>query len=339
MNTLTPQGVETKESVVEPYDSNSFANEEPFSVGNNGVGREPLSDNDGRQVIQNNVTQNTSVREWRNYDWEKNEQSIAVPILTIIEGFSKQLRPHNSDEETDTADNTGSESDNFWSPYNRNDPEDDDGSPKNTFSVSLYSRDAHEDNPQASLYKLNNGMDTRYFAHGHDPSYYVGNPAGSAYMRLRREDTSQLCVVPCSPVNYIVQPYHYGYYDAASDHSYATGVQLPHLHLPQLQLPPVKFPDLHDISSPHPSVSFDGHGSHGSSSENAQGHNYVVTSNAHAGASQGGHHYGGVSYSHVKDPSSHMAYSLDTPLKYVQTSMVLKPPHPYKKIFPSMNNV
>lgn len=329
MNTFSPQGGETEDSDLEPYDSNSFANEEPSLVGNNGVKREPLSDN---------VTQNTSVREWRNYDSEKNEDSIAVPILNIIEAYSKQLRPHNSDEEISTIDNTGGELDNFWPTYDHNDSEYEDGPPKNTFSVSLYSRDAHEDNPQVSLDKLNNGMEPRYYVHGHDPSYYVSNPAGSAYMRPRREDIPQMCVVPCSPVNYIMQPYHYGYYDAASDHSYATGVQLPHLHLHPAQLPPVKFPDLHEISSTYPSVSFDGHGGHASGSENPQGHNYVVTSNAHGGASEGAH-YGGASYSHVKDPLSHMAYSLTTPLKYIQTSMILKPPHPYKKIFPSIDNV
>jgi hypothetical protein len=336
MNTLGPQGVETEDSVAEPYDSNSFANEEPSLVGNNGVEREPLSDNDSRQLIQNSITQNMTAMEWRNYDSEKNEDSTALPIYNI-EAYSKQLRPHSGDEKTETVDNTEGESDTFWSTYDQNDSEDGDGSPKNTFSVSLYSRDAHEDNPQTSF-----GMEPRYFVQGHDPSYYVRNPAGSAYMKPRREEISQMCVVPCSPVNYIMQPYHNGYYGAAPDQSYAIGVQLPHLHLPQIQLPPLKFPDLHDLhdsSSALSSVSFDGHGGHAGASENAQGHNYVATSNAYAGTSHGAHDYGSASYSFVKEPLSHLAYSLATPHQHVQTSMVLKPPHPYNIMQPSIHHV
>jgi hypothetical protein len=336
VNTMGPQGVETEDSVVEPNDSNSFVNEDPSLVGNIGVGRGPLSESDSRQIIENNVTKIMIPMEWRNYDSEKNEDSTAVPIHNI-EAYSKQLRPHSSDEETDTVDNTEGVLDTFWSTFDQNDSEDGNGSPKNTFSVSLYSRDAQEDNPQTSFDQFNNGMEPRYFVQGHDPSYYFNNPAGSAYMRPRREEMSQMCVVPCSPVNYIVQPYHYGYYGAAADHSYATGVQLPQLHLPQIQLPPVKFPDLHDSSSAFSSVSFDGHGGHTSASENAQSHNYVVTSNAYAGTSQGAQDYGSASHSHVKEPLSQLQYSLARPHNYVQTSMVLKPPHPYMNIQPSIH--
>jgi hypothetical protein len=337
LNTLGPQGAETKDSVVEPYDSNLLVNEEPSLVGNNGVGREALSDNGSRQIIQNNVTKNMKVMEWRNYYSEKNEDSTGVPIHDT-EAYSKHFRPHNSGEETDTVDNTEGELDTFWSTFDGNDPVDGDGSPKNTFSVSLYSRDVHEDNPQTSFDKFNNGMEPRNFVQGHDPSYYVSNPAGSTYMRPRREKISQMCVVPCWPVNYIVQPYHHGYYGAAADHNYETGVQLPPLHLPEMQLPPVKFPDLHDSSSAFSSVSFDGHGGHTSPSESAQGHNYVVTSNAYAGSSQGAQNYGSASHSYVKEPLSHLEYSLATPQNYVQTSLVLKPPRPYLNMLPSIHH-
>jgi hypothetical protein len=238
INTLGPQGAETKDSVVEPYDSNSFVREESSLAGRNGVGGESLSDNDSPQVIQNNVTKSMRVMEWRNYDSEKNEDSTAVPIQNM-KAYSKQFRPHNRDEETDTVDNTENELETFWTTLDQNDSEDGDGSPKNTFSVSLYSRDADEANHQTSFDKFNKGMEPRYFVQGHDPSHYVGNPAGSAYMRPRREQISQICVVPCSPVNYIVQPYRYGNYGAAADHSYTTDLQLPPLHLPEMQLPPV----------------------------------------------------------------------------------------------------
>jgi hypothetical protein len=336
INKLGSQGAETEDSVVESYESNSLANEESSLVGSNGVGSESLSDIDSRQTIENNVTQNTTVMESRNYDSENNEEFTAVPIDNI-EAYSKQFRPHSSNEETDTVDNTEGELDTFWSTLDQNDSEDGDGSPEDTYSVSLYTRDAQEDNPQTSFDKFNNGMERRYFVQGHDPSYYVNNPAASAYMRTRRDELSHMCVVPCSPMNYIVPPYHYGYYGAAADHSYATGVQLPPLHLPQIQLPPVQFPDLHDSSSAFSSLSFDGHGGHASASENAQGQNYVLTSNAYAGTSQGSQDYGSASLSYVKEPLSHLEYSLTTPHKYVQTSLVLKPPHPYKSMHPSIH--
>jgi hypothetical protein len=300
INTLGPQRFENEDSFAEPYKSNSFDNEEPSLVGN------------------------------------KNEDPIAVPIHNI-EAYSKQFRPHNINEVTDTGVNTEGELDSFWSTFDQNDSEDGDGSPKNSFSVSLYSRDSQEDKTQTSLDKFNNGMEPRYVAHSQDSSYYVNNPAGSAYMRPRRDETSHMCVVPCSPMNYIVQPYHYGYYGAAADQGYSIGVQLPPVHLPQIQLPPVQFPDIFDSSSAFSSVSTDGHGGDASANENAQGHNYIVTSNSYAGASKGPQDYGGASHSYVKEPLSHMEYSLTTPQKYVQTSLVLKAPHPYKNMQPHKN--
>jgi hypothetical protein len=328
------QGVENEESVAITCKPNSFANEGISSVGNIGVGRESLSDIDSYQTIQNDGTTSMSVMEWRN-----DEVSTAVPIQNN-EAYSNQFRPHKGSEVTDTVDNTEGEFDPLWSTLDQNESQDGDGPPKNTFSVSLYSRAAEEDEPQSPLDKSVKGMEPRYSVQGHGLPYYANNPAGSAYMRPRREDISHMCVVPCSPVNYIVEPYQYGYYGDTADHSHVTGVhlpplQLPPLHLPHMQLPPVHFPDLHDSSTAFSSVSVDGHGGHPSANEIQQNHNYVVTSNAYASASPGAHNFGSTSHSYAKDPLSHLEYSLATPQEYVQTSLVLKAPHPY--IHPSIH--
>jgi hypothetical protein len=333
------QGVETGDSVAEPYEPSSFANEGISLIGNSGVGRESLFDIDSRHMIQDNATTNMTMMEWRT-----DEDSTAVPIQNI-EAFSKQFRPRNSNEVTHTVDGTEKDLDSFLSTFDQNESQDGGGSQKNTFSVSLYSRGAQEDEPQAPLDISNNGMEPRYFVQGLSLPYYDNNPAGSGYIRPRREEMSHMCVVPCSPVNYIMQPYHYGYYGATTENSHATGVHLPHLqlpplHLPHMQLPPVRFPDLHDSSSAFSSISVDGHGGHASANEIQQDHNYVVTSNAYASASQGAQNYGSASHSYAKDPLSHLEYSLATPQEYVQTSMVLKAPHPYihSSIHPSIHH-
>jgi hypothetical protein len=328
------QGAKTEESVAITYKPNSFANKGISLVGNSGVGRESLSDIDSHQIIQNDVTTNMAVMEWRN-----DEVSTAVPIQNI-EAYPNQLRSHTGSEVTDTMDDTEGGSDPLWSTLDQNESQDGDGSPMNTFSMSLHSRAAEKDEPQTPIDESINGMEPRYSVQGHGLPYYFNNPAGSAYMRPRREDISHMCVVPCSPVNYIVEPYQYGYYGATADHSHATGVhlpplQLPPLHLPHMQLPPVHFPDLHDSSTAYSSVSVDGHGGHPSANEIEQNHNYVVTSNAYASASQGAHNFGSTSHSYAKDPLSHLEYSLATPQEYVQTSLVLKAPHPY--IHPSIH--
>jgi hypothetical protein len=360
--TSASQGDETEISVVEPYESNSFANGVPVVIGNSGVARESLSDINSQLMTHKNVIKDTTGLEWRN-----GEYSTAA-LLHNINANAKQITPYDSNELTELGDGTAGEIDPFWSTLDQNESAEEDGSPRNTFSVSLYSRAASEDDTQTSLDKSINVMEPRHYHRGHGVPYYVNTPAASAYVRPRWDEMPPICVVPCSPVDYIVDPYRYGYYGAPADHSYATGVhvppvhvspvhvppvhvtplhipplnvpplQVPPLHVPHVNLPPKRFPDLQDSSSAFSSTSVDGHEDHASTSESGHDHNYVVTSNAYAGTSEGSQNYGSASHSYVKGPLSHLEYSLATPQEYVQTSLVLKAPHPYQHVHPSFHH-
>jgi hypothetical protein len=289
----------------EHYGSNSFSNEELSSMNDSGK-PESLSEVGKRQIIQHNFRENMTVR---NHVLNKNEDTtVAEPP-----------RPHiDDDDRFHTVDNTEADLGFSRSRLDQNNSQgnDGDGSTKYAFSDFLLHQ---EDGPQTSF---DNGVEQRHVIGDQAPSYYAHSPPAAAHVNSGWNEMSQLCVVPCSPMNYHIHPYAYGSYGSSGlGQSYATVGQVPHA-----QLPPVQFPEIHGTSS--------------------VAHGIQVGS---AGAYGGPHSYGGVSLPYVQEPTNHhleyslpmnhrleyslptnhhLEYSLDTPLRYVHTSLLMKAPQP-----------
>lgn len=271
------------------HGSNSFSNDDLSSVSESDK-TESLHVVGERQIIQH-VTENMTDDAWRN-DVLKNEDDVSE---------AEQFGSHTDDnDQFNTVDNTEA---NFWFSRSRFDHansqgNDGDGSTKYAFTDSVPSQ---ENEPHILLYNFNNGVEPRYVISDHAPSYYVQNPPAAAHIKSGWNGVSQLCAVPCSPMNYQIQPYASGSYGSGLGQIYATVGQVPHV-----ELPPVQFPE---IRNGNPS------GVYGVQ---------VGSAAAYGGTTS----YGGASHAYVEEPMNHLEYSLDTPQKYVHTSLLMKAPQP-----------
>ncbi|KDR11307.1 hypothetical protein L798_14950 [Zootermopsis nevadensis] len=204
---------------------------------------------------------------------------------------AEALRSHVCDDYRFHADdNTEADSGLPRSRLDQNNSQGTDGeeSTKYAFPDSLFSQ---EDGPQASFDNFDKAVETRHAIAGQAPSYLSQSPPAAANLRSEWNKMSELCVVPCSPMNYQIQPYAYGPYGFGLGQSYAASGQAPHQ-----QLPPFQFPEAHS---------------------GAQG-----SANVYGGA----HTYGSILHPYVQEPTNHLEYGLDIPQRLLHTPLLMKAP-------------
>lgn len=279
----------TADSRGQHYGTDSLSDEELSSRSETGD-TESMSEVGKRQIIQHNFTENVADTVWRNRVLNKNGGTAVA----------EALRPHiDDDNRFHTAGNTKADSGFSMSRDDQNNSEGSDGDRSTTYALSD-SLLLQEEGPHTSFDSFHSGMAPRQVTGGHAPSYYAHGPPATGHLGPGWNDMSQLCAVPCSPMNYHMHPYAYGAYGPVPAQSYATVG-----HVTHAQLPPVQFPEIHGTSSAVHGIQ-------------------VGSAKAYGGLQS----YGSAGHAYVQEPMNHLEYSFDTPQKYLHTSILMKAPQP-----------